>query len=126
MSYVTNLEYKKNENNEVTAAIYPLKQIIEDNDRYLERLGGSKNVSSENIGTSRFEGLGVPVGLYLSKKQINDIDRLQKNPKIHKGCNVIDEEQFNRLLEKIVRKSKHRTSMKRRAVSKTQSKKNMK
>jgi hypothetical protein len=126
MSYVTNFEYKKNDNNEVTAAIYPLKQIIEENDRYLERLGGSKNVSSENNGTSRFEGLGVPVGLYLSKKQINDIDRLQKNPKIRKECNVIDEEQFDRLLEKIVRKSKHRTSAKKRIVPKMRSKKNMK
>ena len=111
MSYVSNFEYQKNNNNEIMAAVYPLKQIINDNDQYLERLGGSKNVSSENVGTSRFDGLGVPVGLYLSKRQITEIHQIKKNPKIHKDCNVIDEDQFDRLLEKIVRKSKKQTSL---------------
>jgi hypothetical protein len=122
MSYVSNFEYQKNNNNEIMAAIYPLKQIINDNEQYLERLGGSKNTSSENVGTSRFDGLGVPVGLYLSKRQINDIHQLNKNPKIHKGCNVIDEDEFDRLLEKIVRKSRRQTLKNRQRMSKKFSK----
>jgi hypothetical protein len=38
---------------------------------------------------------------------------MKKNPDIQKDCNVIDEDKFNNLLDKIVKKAKKRTSAKK-------------
>jgi hypothetical protein len=110
MSYVSKFQYQKNNDNELVAAIFPLNEILIEEQQHLERLGGGSN--DEHKEGSRFDGLGVPIGLYLSKKQISDINNLQKNPAIHKDCNVIDEQQFNELIDKIIRKSKKKNSYK--------------
>lgn len=103
---VSKFEYHKNGDNELIAAIYP---ISEHQDAH-EHLGGSIN-NLEKAGSSRFHGLGVPIGLYLSKKQMKEIHNMKKNPEIHKDCNVIDEDKFNQLLDKIVRKAKKRLTV---------------
>jgi hypothetical protein len=104
MSFVSKLEYQKNNDNELVAAIYPLRETINKNTMLRERLGGS--LVDDHAKSSRFSGLGVPVGLYLSREQINEIQNMKKNPEMHKDCNVIDEDKFNKLLNKIVKKAK--------------------
>jgi hypothetical protein len=111
MSYISNFEYQKNDDNELVAAIYPIRHIMDQNDEYHEHLGGGKN-NLEMTGTSRFDGLGVPIGLYLSKTQIKEIQNLKKNPEISKECNVIDEDKFNKLLDRIVKKTQKKLSIK--------------
>ena len=112
MSFVSKLEYQKNNDNELVAAIYPLSEVMNHDTLMRERLGGSK--TEDTTKSSRFSGLGIPVGLYLSRKQIDEIHNIKKNPEIHKDCNVIDEDKFNKLLNKIVKKAKKRTSSKSR------------
>lgn len=113
MSYVSKFEYQKNDNNDLFTAIYPLNEVLNQNVSFKEYLGGSARIEG-----SRFDGLGVPVGLYLSRKQINEIHHMKKNPEIQKECNVIDEDKFNKLLDKIVKKAKKRTSTKNRGKTK--------
>ena len=43
---------------------------------------------------------------------------MKKNPEIQKECNVIDEDKFNKLLDRIVKKAKKRTSTKNRGKTK--------
>ena len=112
MSYISNFEYHKNSDNELVAAIYPIRNVIEENNEYFEHLGGGKQNNLEKNGSSRFDGLGVPIGLYLSKRQIKEIQQLKKSPEIHKECNVIDEDHFNKLLDRIARKAKKKISIK--------------
>ena len=112
MSFSSKLEYQKNNDNELVAAIYPLREIMNNDTLMRERLGGS--TVDDHAKSSRFSGLGIPVGLYLSRKQINDIQNIKQNPEIHKDCNVIDEDKFNKLINRIVKKAKKRTSAKSR------------
>jgi len=120
MSYISKFEYQKNDDNELSSAIYPLNEVLRQNSLIREHLGGSSR--EEGSPGSRFDGLGVPVGLYLSRKHMGEIHHMQKNPEIQKECNVIDEKTFNQLMERIVKKAKKRTSAKNR-VKKTGSKK---
>jgi hypothetical protein len=112
MSFSSKLEYKKNSDNELVAAIYPLREVMNHDTLMRERLGGS--TVNDHAKSSRFSGLGIPVGLYLSRKQIDEIQHIKQNPEIHKDCNVIDEDKFNKLLNRIVKKAKKRTSVKLR------------
>ena len=121
MSFLSKFEYQKNDDNEMVAAIYPLREAMNQDSLLRERLGGS-NIDKDRSEGSRFDGWGVPVGLYLSRKQIDQIQHMKKNPEIQKDCNVIDEDKFNKLLDTIVKKAKKRTSAKNR-VKKTGSKK---
>ena len=68
MSFSSKLEYQKNNDNELVAAIYPLREIMNNDTLMRERLGGS--TVDDHAKSSRFSGLGIPVGLYLSRKQI--------------------------------------------------------
>ncbi|NDH69060.1 MAG: hypothetical protein EBY22_14390 [Gammaproteobacteria bacterium] len=111
MSFLSELEYQKNSDNELIAAIYPLKEAMKHDNLLRERLGGSTKDGSEASVGSRFDGLGIPVGLYLSRKRI-DMAKIKKQPDIQEGCAVIDEEKFNQLLDKIVKKSQKRLSKK--------------
>ena len=116
MSFVSKLEYQKNGNNELVAAIYPLREVMDNDELMRERLGGqrihkensrsSDSTVDNHAKSSRFTGLGIPVGLYLSRKQINEIQNIKQNPEVHKDCNVIDEDKFNKLINRIVRKAK--------------------
>jgi hypothetical protein len=115
MSYISKFEYKKNDDNELFSAIYPLNEVLNQNSLIREHLGGS---SQEGSPGSRFDGLGVPVGLYLSRKQMGEIQHMKKNPEIQKECNVIDEETFNKLMDRIVKKAKKRTSLNNRGNKK--------
>ena len=121
MSYISKFEYNKNDDNELFSAIYPLNEVLNQNSLIREHLGGS---SHEGSSGSRFDGLGVPVGLYLSRKQIGEIHHMKKNPEIQKECKVIDEETFNKLMERIVKKAKKRTSLKNNKNNRKGSKKN--
>jgi hypothetical protein len=112
MSFLSKFEYQKNDDNEMIAAIYPLREVMNQDSLIREHLGGS-NIDNDGSGSSRFDGLGVPVGLYLSRKHIDQIQHMKKNPDIQKDCNVIDEDKFNNLLDKIVKKAKKRTSAKK-------------
>jgi hypothetical protein len=108
-SFLSKFEYQKNQNGEPVAAIYPLTEITNKDALLREHLGGSTVHLSEPTTGSRFDGLGVPVGLYLSRKRL---DMVKKNPEIQEGCTVIDEDKFNQLLDKIVKKSQKRLSKK--------------
>lgn len=118
MSYIDNLEFLKNNENEWIASIYPLNKFMEEDGKGRERLGGSIDIS-EQTGGSRFEGLGVPVGLYLSKKHSVNLVTLGKS----KEEGTIEEEQFNRLFENIVQRPSKKTSLKRRKASNKNTKK---
>lgn len=117
MSFVSKFEYQKNNDNEMVAAIYPLREVMNQDSLIRERLGGS-HIDKDNSEGSRFNGLGVPIGLYLSRKQIGQIHNMKKNPEIKKDCNVIDEDKFNSLLDNIVKKAKKRTSVKKNSKGK--------
>ena len=102
-SFISKFKYQTNQNDEPVAAIYPLTEITNQDALLREHLGGSTVHLSEPTTGSRFDGLGVPVGLYLSRKRL---DMVKKNPEIQEGCTVIDEDKFNRLLDKIVKQSR--------------------
>jgi hypothetical protein len=93
---VSQLEYKKNIDDLFVAAIYPLNQIITTNSINTELLGGSLEIFSDN---KRFDGLGIPVGLYLSRKHIDKFEYLPKNKEHNK---VLDDTLFNKLIDNII------------------------
>lgn len=91
-SLVSNYEFKKNANNDIVAASFPMREHLNLDNNYRMLLGGSIEG-----GTARFDNLGIPAGLYLESKIFashhNDI---VKNSK-HNNC-VIDNDLFDKLL----------------------------
>lgn len=108
-SYVSDIQYKMNENNSIISAIHPLNTIIKNN-LFKSILGGSIHTETEK---ARFEGLGVPIGLYLPKKNRGEIENLPRPKNANKDalseCTVIDDETFNKLIDKIAKKSRAKT-----------------
>lgn len=96
-SHVSKYEFNKNEKNEATSAIYPMKEILKQDNRKRELLGGSASINIIT-GGSRFEGLGVPIGLYVAPKQLDFQSDSTKNKK---ECQVMDNESFDKLFRKI-------------------------
>jgi len=102
--YYSKILFTKNENNKNISAIYPLQEIIMDNLKYKEFLGGS-NTKNEIYEGSRFEGLGVPIGLYSSS--VSNINNelynggKKQNYNFEKDYDVIDENKFNKLFDNI-------------------------
>ena len=109
-NYISKFQYKLNENGIVQSILYPLKTIINQENISKTLLGGSLHLDTEN---TRFEGLGIPVGLYLSKKNRGEIENIHKPKNANKDmqgeCAVISDEDFNRLIEKISKKSRAKT-----------------
>ena len=96
--YGLNIDYKYNDK-ELIGANYPLKETLKSYLKKREILGGDK---LETTG-SRFDGLGVPLGLYLS----NDHTHMLNNNKIINNNSTIDDGIFNKLLDNIqINKSK--------------------
>ena len=109
-SYVSDIQYKMNENNHIISAIHPLNTIINKTSTFKSILGGSIHTETEK---ARFEDLGVPVGLYLPKKHKGEIENLPRPKNANKEalseCRVIDDKTFNALIEKIAKKNRAKT-----------------
>lgn len=103
--YISNFQYKVNNENHVQSVIYPLNSVVNQNNVMKSILGGSTHIDS---GYSRFEGLGVPIGLYLSKNKRATLETMSlsknANKDINIECSVIDEELYEKLINKIARK----------------------
>jgi hypothetical protein len=107
--YYSKFEFKRDDTNKIVSVIYPLNEIINENITYKENLGGS--TTYEYNESSRFQGLGVPMGLYLSKPKNNLLEKSMNknyggNSKNEKEHNVIDDKLFEELFEKITVKIK--------------------
>jgi hypothetical protein len=109
--YYSKFLFKKDKNNKNISAIYPLQEVINDNLKYKESLGGG-SIENENYKGSRFQGLGVPIGLYSSPifPVITDESKLFNGGKkqynnLEKDYDVIDENKFNELFDNIRSKS---------------------
>lgn len=108
MNY-SKIEFKKEDkNNKIISAIYPLQEIINEEIKYKESLGGS-NTEQRNENT-RFEGLGVPIGLYLFKPKNLLEESINKkhggNSKNKEDIEVIDNNLFEKLFKNIEIKKK--------------------
>jgi hypothetical protein len=103
--YYSKFEFKKNDLNKIISGIYPLNEIIKQEISYKENLGGSMTYESNE--SSRFQGLGVPIGLYLSKPKNKMLEKISNknnggNPKKREEeDNVIDDKMFQTLFEKV-------------------------
>lgn len=88
-SYVSKILYSEDKK----SGIYPLFEIIKEVEEKRELLGGSRNAPGDN---DRFEGLGVPIGLYIAPKDINF--QLGGDYKVvSEDCDEIDDDLFDKL-----------------------------
>jgi len=92
-------------NNELIGAIFPLKETINMFSKKVETLGGSK-IEMEG---SRFEGLGIPLGLYLSN---NEFCNFNQTHKVKNNDEVLDDYKFNKLINKIFKNNESKNHVK--------------
>jgi hypothetical protein len=94
-SYVSKILYSEDKK----SGIYPLSEIIKEVEEKRELLGGSPGLANSPNApgdNARFEGLGVPVGLYIAPKDINF--QLGGDYKIvSEDCDEIDDDLFDKL-----------------------------
>lgn len=102
--YGSKIEYKM-KNNELIGGIFPLKENMNIFSKKVETLGGSK-IEMEG---SRFDGLGIPLGLYLSN---NEICNFNQSHKVKNNDEVLDDYKFNKLINKILKFNKSTTPKK--------------
>ena len=88
-SFISEYEFIKDANHDIISAVFPMRQhlIKENNKRMI--LGGSIEG-----GTSRFDELGIPAGLYLETTIISH-DTIR--PKFN-NFEIIDDQMFDKLL----------------------------
>jgi hypothetical protein len=93
-SFVSEYEFIKDVNEDIISAVFPMHQHLkrENNKRMI--LGGSIET-----GMSRFDELGIPVGLYLETPQFQ-LHNEPTNSK-HNKFAVMDNELFDKLLGKV-------------------------
>jgi hypothetical protein len=88
-SLISEYEFIKDSNNDIVSAVFPLrKHLIKENNKRMN-LGGTIEG-----GTSRFDELGIPAGLYLETTVISQ-DTI--GPKFNKFA-VMDDQLFDKLL----------------------------
>ena len=100
---IDKFEYHINDKSEITNAILPINKIIDKaniNNIMNEFTGGDIQLESNH---PRFEGLGVPVGLIVSKHHKDILASKQQKVK-EISCKVMDEEDYEKLLNKIAKK----------------------
>lgn len=119
-----NLKYKTDDHGSIQSIIYPLNTLINNNSANTI-LGGSIQLETEK---ARFEGLGVPVGLYVSRKHrslIDNIPRAKNSPNdAQHECMVIDDTAFNKLIDKIAHKTGNAKTLKLRESGMKKTKRN--
>jgi hypothetical protein len=93
--YGLNIQYKKKDD-KIISGIFPFKEMFKNYSKKTNILGGSKN-EIEGQG-SRFDGLGVPLGLYLSN---NDVI-FNQHLKIKNNDEVLDNDIFDKLINNIM------------------------
>jgi hypothetical protein len=95
-SYISEHEFKTDENNKVIAAVYPINThlIKENNNRMI--LGGSAVT-----GLSRFDKLGIPAGLYLEPAFFNIHNNEPASFKNKVNDQIIGDDLFDNLLGNI-------------------------
>jgi len=100
-------EYCHDKNNNIISAIMPLNKIIEKsniNNISNELIGGTLEINSTH---KCFDGLGVPVGLVIGKKERELV--FPKKEKIKEiECKVMSEDNYDKLFNKIVKKREKR------------------
>jgi hypothetical protein len=85
-------EFIKNNNNNIVSAVFPMREHLKNENNKRTILGGS--VLTIQTGMTRFDELGVPVGLYLEEKHITIENNSKREPKNE----VIDDALFEKLL----------------------------
>lgn len=93
-SSISNYDFIKNANNEIISAVYPMREHFKKDNNHRMFLGGSIET-----GLSRFDELGIPLGLYLEPKYflLHNNEELKK----HNNCSIIDDSIFDKLLESV-------------------------
>jgi hypothetical protein len=91
-SLISEYEFIKNANNDIVSAVFPMHQYLKKENNKRMILGGSIEG-----GTSRFDELGIPAGLYLETTIISH-DTVR--PKLNK-FEIIDDNLFDKLLGKV-------------------------
>lgn len=94
-SSISNYDFIKNANNEIISAVYPMREHFKKDNNHRMVLGGSIET-----GSSRFDELGIPVGLYLEPKYFSLHNNEQLKTK-HNNCTTIDDSLFDKLLESV-------------------------
>uniref|UniRef100_A0A6C0JHZ1 Uncharacterized protein n=1 Tax=viral metagenome TaxID=1070528 RepID=A0A6C0JHZ1_9ZZZZ len=89
---ISDYEFIKNSNNKITSAVYPMREHLKNENHKRAILGGSSLVIE--TGMTRFDELGVPVGLYLEEKHIT----IENNTKRETKNEIIDDVLFEKLL----------------------------
>jgi len=85
-------EFIKNNNNNIVSAVFPMREHLKNENNKRTILGGS--VLTIQTGMTRFDELGVPVGLYLEERQITMENNMKREPKNE----IIDDVLFEKLL----------------------------
>jgi len=86
-SFISEIEYIKDTDNNIISGVYPMNAHLMSENNKVMNLGGSLEI----MGT-RFDEMGIPVGLYLEKHVYKESMNKQKN------CLVIDDLLFDKLL----------------------------
>jgi hypothetical protein len=104
-SFVSDYEFIKDANNDIVSAAYPMKQhlIKENNKRMI--LGGSIDT-----GMTRFDDLGIPVGLYL-ENHFSSLNQSEIQAK-HYKFEVMGDELFDKLFHSVSTVKPHSTTKK--------------
>ena len=87
-------EYLKDSDGDINSAVFPMREYLKKENTEQLLLGGSIET-----GISRFDDLGVPVGLYLERYPISLDSEPVKSKQI--VLNVIDDNLFEKLLHQV-------------------------
>jgi hypothetical protein len=93
-SFVEKCEFCKDESDKIISAVYPMEQHLMEENNQRMMLGGAIET-----GLSRFDGLGIPLGLYLEPRTFS----LQTEPKYNK-LGVAEDSLFDSLLDRVTLK----------------------
>jgi hypothetical protein len=96
---VNDYEFIKGGDNDIVGAVYPMKAHLkkENNKRLI--LGGSPIININN-GMSRFDELGIPVGLYLETHHCSNLIAV-KGKNENAPTSVIEDLMFDNLLNMV-------------------------
>jgi hypothetical protein len=117
---ITNYKFIKDLNSDIVSAVYPMREHLKkENNNKMSILGGSPVIQIQT-GMTRFDELGIPVGLYLESRQISFQDRA-----IIKETNsrIIDDTLFEKLLGSVSSVKPYSGTRKNYQYKKSQTKK---
>jgi len=117
---ITNYEFIKDMNSDIVSAVYPMREHLKKENNKMSILGGSPVIEIQT-GMTRFDELGIPVGLYLESRQISFQDK-ETIKEINNR--IIDDTLFEKLLGSVSSVKPYSGTRKNYQYKKSQTKKN--